>query len=92
MWSLTESLCCEVLTKRLVFFGFGVGGWVLLKSLDAVSSALNGSWWSYFCLIDSSYFESCSDDDIVVFLVTQWPASIRNFVLEEAESSLLSGF
>ena len=45
----------------------------------------------YFCLLDSSYFESCSDDDIVV-LVTQWPASIRNFVLEEAESSLLSGF
>ena len=44
------------------------------------------------CLLDSSYFESCSDDDIVVFLVTQWPASIRNFVLEEAESSLLSGF
>jgi hypothetical protein len=41
-------------------------------------------------LIDSSYFESCSDDILV--LVTQWPASIRKFVLEEAESSLLSGF
>lgn len=42
------------------------------------------------CLLDSSYFESCSDD--IVVLVTQWPASIRNFVLGEAESSLLSGF
>lgn len=67
-----------------------MGGLGVAKKLGCCLVSVEWVMVVLLCLLDSSYLESCSDD--IVVLVTQWPASIRKFVLEEAESSLLSGF